>query len=234
MAGHFKQARRRVARRATVAGFGALSFALLAGILSFGLTTAYAGDSSENVAKYLPSSGRITELRNLSAVRPRVVAASRVLVDPNSRAVDLARVTDATPEPTPEPTEAQQVAMVLAAAASPPAAPAALAPGDLVQATVSFYYCEVGPGGLHVGDGGGFCGIMRNGDVVFSGAAACAYEFLGQRFRIVGDPTQRVYICADTGSAVLGMHRDIWFMDSDDGWDWQLDVGQVATIEILP
>ncbi|MCA9851946.1 MAG: hypothetical protein KC461_15060, partial [Dehalococcoidia bacterium] len=84
------------------------------------------------------------------------------------------------------------------------------------------------------GDGGNFCGVMRDGSVVYPGAAACAYKYLGQQFRIVGDPTGRIYRCADTGSAVHGVHRDIWFMTSDDGWDWQLVVGQVATIEILP
>lgn len=109
-----------------------------------------------------------------------------------------------------------------------------LAPGDRVSATVSFYYCQRGDQGLHPGDGGGFCGVMRDGSVVYPGAAACAYKYLGQRFRIHGDPLDRVYLCADTGSAVHGLHRDIWFMTSDEGWDWQLDIGQVATIEILP
>ena len=115
-----------------------------------------------------------------------------------------------------------------------PAVAAKLAPGDRVTATVSFYYCELGPKGRHPGDGGNFCGVMRDGTVVYDGAAACAYEYLGQQFRIEGDPTGRVYRCADTGSAVHGQHRDIWFMSSDEGWEWQLKVGQVATIEILP
>ncbi len=108
-----------------------------------------------------------------------------------------------------------------------------LAAGDRAEATVSFYYCQRGERGLHPGDGGKFCGVMRDGDVVYDGAAACDYAYLGQRFRILGDPLDRVYTCADTGSAVHGLHRDIWFMTSDEGWSWQLQVGQVATIEIV-
>ena len=136
---------------------------------------------------------------------------------------------------------ASETASQSVAATAPPPAEAAsavvtgdLAPGDRVTATLSFYYCELGPKGRHPGDGGNFCGIMRDGTVVYEGAAACAYEYLGQQFRIEGDPTGRVYRCADTGSAVHGQHRDIWFMSSDEGWEWQLEVGQVATIEILP
>ena len=129
---------------------------------------------------------------------------------------------------------AAPVAEVAAPRAFPAAEELALEPGELVEATVSFYYCERGEQGLHPGDGGGFCGVMRDGTVVYPGAAACAYSYLGQRFRIVDDPLERIYVCADTGSAVHGLHRDIWFMSSDDGWDWQLNVGQVATIEILP
>lgn len=125
---------------------------------------------------------------------------------------------------------------VRAARAVPPAPPAAprLAPGDRVQVTVSFYYCEVGSRVAAVGDGGGFCGAMRDGSVVYNGAAACDYAYLGQRFRIEGDPLKRIYRCADTGSAVHGLHRDIWFGSSDDGWAWQRSVGQLATIEVLP
>ena len=67
-----------------------------------------------------------------------------------------------------------------------------------------------------------------------SGAAACDVAYLGQQFRIEGDPLGRVYKCADTGSAVHGLHRDIWFHSSSEGWNWQRSVGQAATIEILP
>lgn len=110
----------------------------------------------------------------------------------------------------------------------------ALAPGTRVQATLSYYYCTAGASGRRVGDGGGFCGQMRNGARVQSGAAACALRYLGQRFRIDGDPTGRTYTCEDTGSAVHGMHRDIWFHTADAGRDWAAVVGQRAVIEILP
>ena len=108
-----------------------------------------------------------------------------------------------------------------------------LRPGDRVLATVSFYYCVEGAGPHPSGDGGGFCGAMRDGLVVYPGAAACDYAYLGQRFRIQGDPSRRVYECNDTGSAVHGLHRDIWFHTSDDGWRWQLLVGPQAVLEIV-
>lgn len=109
-----------------------------------------------------------------------------------------------------------------------------LAPGDRALATLSFYYCTEG-GGLHPGgDGGGFCGAMRDGTIVRPGAAACDVRYLGQRFRIEGDPTGRTYVCADTGSAVHGLHRDIWFDNADHGWFWQLATGPRAVIEVVP
>jgi len=120
-----------------------------------------------------------------------------------------------------------------ARAVSPATSTPGLEAGDRVNATVSFYYCRVGSSGAH-GDGGGFCGRMRDGSVVYSGAAACDYKYLGQRFRIQGDPSGRVYRCADTGSAVHGLHRDIWFATNEEGWAWQRIMGQTATIEILP
>jgi hypothetical protein len=107
-----------------------------------------------------------------------------------------------------------------------------LVPGDRPMVTLSFYYCEESAGAR--GDGGGFCGRMRDGSVVRPGAAACDVAYLGQRFRIHGDPSGRAYFCADTGSAVHGMHRDIWFLDNRAGWEWQNRVGRTAVIEILP
>lgn len=109
-----------------------------------------------------------------------------------------------------------------------------LVPGQRIEVSVSFYYCQDGPANYPLGDGGGFCGLMRDGSRVYPGAAACAYRYLGQLFKIVGDPTGRIYKCADTGSAVHGLHRDIWFNTSDDGWVWQHSVGRTAVIEILP
>jgi hypothetical protein len=75
---------------------------------------------------------------------------------------------------------------------------------------------------------------MANGARVHSGAAACARRYMGQQFRILNDPTARTYTCADTGSAVRGQHRDIWFATADEGRRWQLAVGSNGVIEILP
>ena len=125
-----------------------------------------------------------------------------------------------------------QAAPPASAAPSPPPAPSAL-PGS-GPATITYYYCAQGSNPQGIGDGGGFCGAMASGAVVHDGAAACAREFLGQRFRIAGDPTGRVYSCADTGSAVGRENRDIWFADSDAGWEWWQAVGHRAEVEVLP
>jgi hypothetical protein len=109
-----------------------------------------------------------------------------------------------------------------------------LDPGDRVVATVSFYYCLQSVSVNPSGDGGGFCGAMKDGRTVYSGAAACDYTYLGQRFRVIGDPLRHIYTCNDTGSAVHGLHRDIWFFSSDEGWAWQRAVGTQAILEIVP
>ena len=75
---------------------------------------------------------------------------------------------------------------------------------------------------------------MRDGSVVYPGAAACDSSYLGQLFQIQGDPAERIYRCADTGNAVGGTHRDIWFQSSAEGWSWQRHIGDRAEIEILP
>ena len=106
-----------------------------------------------------------------------------------------------------------------------------LGPGDRVVATVSFYYCAAGSSPS--GDGGAWCGVMRDGKLVYPGAAACDYAYIGQQFRIEGDPSGRVYTCNDTGSAVHGLHRDIWFRTNDEGWRWQREMGRRVVIEIV-
>jgi hypothetical protein len=116
----------------------------------------------------------------------------------------------------------------LALASRPP-----LAAGDRVRAPVTFYYCEEMAGGYPRGDGGGFCGRVRDGSQVRPGSAACDYAYLGQRFRIEGDPTGRTYVCNDTGSGIHGLARDIWFLDNRSGWLWQRVVGTSAVIEVL-
>ena len=95
------------------------------------------------------------------------------------------------------------------------------------------YYCSQGSIPASIGDGGGWCGAMANGQVVYEGAAACSPQNMGQQFKIIGDPNARTYTCADTGSAVTGEHRDIFFHNSDDGYEWWLQVGTTATIEIV-
>ena len=110
-------------------------------------------------------------------------------------------------------------------------------PNGVVQffeVTLSFYYCEdVNDPRYLTGDGGDFCEIMRNGQKVYPGAAACAYRFLGQKFVILNDPLKRTYECADTGNLVLGWHRDIWFNTNEEGWNWLRTVGTVGNIIIL-
>ncbi len=102
------------------------------------------------------------------------------------------------------------------------------------ETSITYYYCVPGTDPRSLGDGGGYCGATASGQQVFDGAAACKPGLLGQRFRIEGDPTQRTYVCADTGGSVLQDHRDIWFMSSDEGYAWWAALGDRAFIEILP
>lgn len=198
-----------------------------------------------------PQPWRVTTLRGLAradaeflgtsaeaTAEPSLVSASLELRSAgplmHANPGDWFRIHDAVPRPEPEP--------VVAATAVPAPTPAAaeisdtpeLLPGDRVRTTISFYYCEHDPESANPsGDGGGFCGVMRDGSVVYPGAAACAYAYLGQRFRILGDPLDRIYRCSDTGSAVDGQHRDIWFQTSDEGWNWLWATGSTATIEVV-
>lgn len=260
MAGTLQRAGVRIIRRSTALGLSGLAIALLVGVLSFALTTRPAGQQQESVARYLTMPARIVELGSVSAGRTTEAVANLlpggeslpiVGDSANDRALEASLARVFVPDGgIPRALTAERVSVNDLASEAPitsstplpaEAAPASVAPaepalvaGDRVTATISFYYCVVGPKGRHIGDGGNFCGAMRDGSIVYPGAAACAYTYLGQRFRIVGDPIDRVYTCADTGSAVHGLHRDVWFMSSDDGWEWQLELGQVATIEILP
>ena len=104
---------------------------------------------------------------------------------------------------------------------------------DQREATITYYYCQQGANPAGIGDGGGWCGGMASGKTVYEGAASCAAAYMGQQFRILGDPTERTYTCEDTGGGVNGEHRDIFFQNSDDGYAWWLTVGNVATIEII-
>ncbi|MEX2032142.1 MAG: hypothetical protein WEA81_04685, partial [Dehalococcoidia bacterium] len=59
-------------------------------------------------------------------------------------------------------------------------------------------------------------------------------EHFGSRFRIEGDPTERVYTCTDAGGAVGSGHRDVWFMGSDEGYRWRNQVGPYARVIPIP
>ena len=104
-----------------------------------------------------------------------------------------------------------------------------------LKAPITYYYCSQSLG-MGVGDGGGFCGTMSNGTVVHQGAASCDRAYLGQRFRVVGDPYNLVYSCSDTGGGVSAQQRDIWFATSGEAMVWwrQVAPGGVGTIEVLP
>lgn len=218
-----------------VAGFG-LSLALgaggfwLAGTTPTAMASAIIGETpepdshpTELQASALPTRTVVEEAVSVVLVNQQALLASRLEGDASTPLIAV-----------PVPTAGAATAAVAAVDNADEVKAPDLAPGDRVTATLSFYYCAEGVKGLHPGDGGGFCGIMRDGSVVYPGAAACDYKYLGQQFRIIGDPLDRVYRCADTGSAVHGLHRDIWFHDSDEGWDWQHVLGQSVVIEILP
>jgi hypothetical protein len=103
-----------------------------------------------------------------------------------------------------------------------------------VSAPITYYYCTQTSGG-GAGDGGGFCGHMRNGEVVHAGAASCSGANFGQRFRVVGDPSGLTYTCKDTGGGVRNEHRDIWFATSDEAFHWWKTVAPAgyAVIEVV-
>lgn len=182
------------------------------------------------LAAVLPSSHLLSTTGAItSSEMPEPQVASRAAVPINELPFAATRLAEATVETPLVNTTAEDV---VRSARATPAGPPKLQSGDRVRATVSFYYCR--QSGSIRGDGGAFCGAMRDGSIVYNGAAACDYGYLGQRFRIEGDPSGRIYRCADTGSAVHGLHRDIWFATNEEGWAWQKSVGQSATIEIVP
>lgn len=119
-------------------------------------------------------------------------------------------------------------------APAPPPAATLVKPARALQVPVTYYYCVQKAGG-GAGDGGGFCGAMRNGQIVHAGAASCSGANFGQRFRILGDPTELIYACKDTGGGVGAEHRDIWFANSDEAYTWWRTVapGGYATIEVV-
>lgn len=213
--GSFGRALRRVLVRAAVAAGAGFAIAIAAGVAAFtlGITPPEAiGGATSAAASALPITPG--ELRSLFVRTERVEPTPETTPAPTEQAFEASRV-----QP-----ESTRVA--------PIAAPS-LRTGDRIVASLSFYYCQAGANAAVVGDGGGFCGAMRDGSVVRPGAAACDYAYLGQRFRVEGDPDQREYVCHDTGNMVHGLHRDIWFNVADDGADWVRRVGDLAVIKIL-
>lgn len=202
--------------RAAVAAGTGLAVAVTVGVGAFvlGVRPPEAiGGATSAAASMLPSAP--AELRSFFVRTERAEPTPTTVIPANTQAFEASRVEPA----------ATAVARVPAPL---------LRAGDRIGATVSFYYCEQGVNPRVTGDGGGFCGHMRDGSIVRPGAAACDVTYLGQRFRIEGDPEQREYVCNDTGNMVHGLHRDIWFNVADDGADWLLKVGRSAVIEVLP
>ncbi len=118
-------------------------------------------------------------------------------------------------------------------AASDPT-PAVTAAATTMRVPITYYYCTRNST-VGAGDGGGFCGAMRNGSVVHAGAASCDRAHFGQQFRVVGDPNNLVYTCMDTGGGVTSEHRDIWFATSAEAYTWWRAVapGGYGAIEVL-
>lgn len=213
--GSVGRALRRVLLRAAFAAGGGFAVALAIGIAAFAFGVrppAAIGGATSAAASMLPATP--AELRSLFVRTERTEPAPSV-IPANARPLEASR--------------AEAPSTDVARVAAPP-----LRAGDRIGVTLSYYYCEAGRNAAVVGDGGGFCGHMRDGAIVRPGAAACDIAYLGQRFRIEGDPEQREYVCQDTGNLVHGLHRDIWFNVADDGADWVLKVGRQAIIQIQP
>jgi hypothetical protein len=95
--------------------------------------------------------------------------------------------------------------------------------GPIENVNITFYDCA----------DQGFCGDMYNGEWVYEGAAACSWNLpLDTAFYIVGDPTQRIYVCKDRG-LLDDTWVDIFWYHPEDGYDWQSSVGRYGTIFIV-
>lgn len=219
MAGNIRgsvgRALRRVLLRAALAAGGSFAVSVTIGIAAFAFGVrppASIGGATSAAAAMLPATP--AELRSLF-VRTERAELAPLAIPPNAQPLEASR--------------ADAASTNVARVTVPP-----LRPGDRIGVTLSYYYCEAGRNAAVIGDGGGFCGRMRDGSVVRPGAAACDVAYLGQRFRIEGDPEQREYVCQDTGNMVHGLHRDIWFNVADDGANWVLKVGRSAVIQVQP
>jgi len=146
--------------------------------------------------------------------------------------VTVRRAGDGVPVSGPPPTQATPSSSSTPEPSATPS-PTPSATPEPQSVGISYYYCEEGSLPQGIDERGGFCGGMANGQQVFEGAAACSPRSLGQRFRVLGDPTERVYTCLDVGSTASDSHREVWFPNSDAGWTWRQTVGTTARIQIL-
>jgi hypothetical protein len=106
---------------------------------------------------------------------------------------------------------------------APLGTPVVTSKGPIENVNITFYDCA----------NQGFCGHMYGGEWVYEGAAACSWNLpIGTAFYIVGDPTQRIYVCKDRG-LLDDTWVDIFWYHPDDGYDWQADVGRFGTIFIV-
>lgn len=95
--------------------------------------------------------------------------------------------------------------------------------GPIENVNITFYDCA----------NQGFCGNMYNGEWVYEGVAACSWNLpLNTAFYIVGDPTQRIYVCKDRG-LLDDTWVDIFWYHPEDGYSWQSAVGRYGTIYIV-
>lgn len=89
---------------------------------------------------------------------------------------------------------------------------------------LTFYVCAGAPPGQS------YCGTMASGSTVYEGAAACGYGMaLGERFRIVGDPTGRTYTCEDRGAGPYWW-IDVFWYEYANGRPWRNQFGQDVEI----
>lgn len=89
---------------------------------------------------------------------------------------------------------------------------------------LTFYVCQGAPPGQS------YCGTMASGNTVYEGAAACGDGMaLGERFRIVGDPTRRTYTCEDRGAGPYWW-VDVFWYDYASGQPWRNQFGQDVEI----
>jgi hypothetical protein len=230
VSGHRTSPAERWLQIGSVVAAGALAVAVLTGAAAYRLS---AGTPSvQAAAELLGTAGKVQRLDPVERPAPPTTVAVR---PPVSDELDMPRIqsADAVHETARLLSVEPPAAAALESAAAPVATPYPLDTGDRIQVTLSFYYCEHLDPGVGGGDGGGFCGHTADGSAVAPGVAACDAAYLGQLFRIQGDPANRIYRCADTGSAVGGLHRDIWFYSAAAGWAWIDEVGHVGVIEIL-